>query len=284
MGRFVTVGLAALLGALLPLFAARPAGEQPLSDDFRPAPLATPRLDLAIAIDVSGSAAAASGLDVDGDGETGVNPRLDDRLRDQYPKGVLSTDPDDLVLAAELAAVRALLEGLEGADVRVAVVAYSGQVDPEQGVQLGPPEGNARLAAPLGPPADALAALDEIARRGPGGGTDFAAGIRAARAALCDGAARPGAERRLLFLTDGVPSLPYGHATRTDPSDVYLAITAAKEAAACGIRIDVFAIGLGALGDPFASKEVARVTGGTYRAIRTTGGLAPALREAVAAR
>jgi hypothetical protein len=266
MGRIATAGIAAL--ALV-------AGGSARSE----APAAPPRLDLAIAIDVSGSARAASGIDVDGDGQTGVNPRLDPRLAGRYPKEVESTDPDDSVLAAELAAVRALLERLRGADVRVAVVAFSGHSDPKLGLQSGPPEANARLAAPLGDVDAAATALDEIARRGPAGGTDFSAAIRAARAALCDAPARAGAARRTLLLTDGVPSLPFGYVTRTDPSDVSIAISAAHEAAACGVRIDVFAIGLGATGDPFASKEVSRVSGGTYRPIRAASALREALEE-----
>jgi len=276
MGRTVTT--AALAALLLATAAPAPARA---ADPDPPVPAAAPRTDLAIAIDVSGSARAASGIDVDGDGETGLNPKLDARLDGQYPKEVQSTDPDDSVLAAELAAVRALLARLDGADVRVAVVAFSGNADPELGTQLGPAEANARLVAPLGTLPAAAAALDEIARRGPAGGTDFSAAIRAARAALCEVPARAGAERRLLFLTDGVPSLPYGYVTRTDPSDVSTALTAAHEAAACGVRIDVFAIGLGATGDPFASKEVARITGGTYRPIRAAGALRSALEGAL---
>lgn len=268
MGPTAAAGLAALAIAVL---AAPPSAQ----------PAALPRMDVAIAIDVSGSARAASGIDVDGDGVVGINPRLDSRLDGQYPKDVQSTDPDDSVLAAELSAVRALLAKLEGTDVRIAVVAFSGHYDPVEGTQLGPAADNAELIAPLGDVAAARAALDEIARRGPAGGTDFSAAIRAARAALCDSPARPGAERRTLLLTDGVPSLPYGPVTRTDPSDVSAAITAAHEAVACGVRIDVFAIGLGATGDPFASKEVSRITGGVYRPIRAAGTLRAALEAAL---
>jgi hypothetical protein len=274
MGRSVRAGLAALLlaAAALPAPAADPA----------PAASGAGRVDLAIVIDVSGSARAASGIDVDGDGAVGVNPQLDTRIAGKYPKDVVSTDPDDSVLAAELAAVRALLDRLAGADVRVAIVAFSGHTDPETRKQLGPADANARLVAPLGDPAAAHAVLDDIARRGPAGGTDFSAALRAARAALCDAPARPGAERITLLLTDGVPSLPYGFATRTDPSDVSAAITAAHEARDCGVRVDVFAIGLGATGDPFASKEVARITGGTYRPIRAASALRGALEGALA--
>jgi hypothetical protein len=245
----------------------------------------TPRLDLALAVDVSGSARAASGIDVDGDGVAGVNPRLDPGLASEYPAEVLSTDPGDSVLAAQLAALRALLARLRAgaADVRLAVVAFSGHADPETGLQTGPPEQNAELLAPLGGLEAAEAALDAIAGRGAAGGTDFSAAIRTARAALCDAPARPGAERRLLLLTDGVPSLPYGLVNRADPSDVSAALTAARQAQACGVRIDVFAIGLGATGDPFAAREIARITGGVYRPIRAAGTLRAALEGALEA-
>lgn len=270
-----TIGL---LGPVLALLAG--GGPDPACAEMRSAPL---RLDLAIAVDVSGSARAASGIDVDGDGVVGRNPRLDARLATGQPAEVLSTDPGDSVLAAEIAAVRALLARLraEAADVRLAVVAFAGNADPETGLQTGPPEANAELLAPLGSLDTAEAALAAIARRGATGGTDFAAAIRSARAALCDSPARPGAERRLLLLTDGVPSLPYGLVNRVDPSDVSAALTAARQAQACGIRIDVFAIGLGATGDPFASQEIARLTGGIYRPIRAAGTLRAALESAL---
>lgn len=276
MGRPATAALAALLLAVAP--------PSPVAADPTAAAPAAARVDLAIAIDVSGSARAASGIDVDGDGEVGVNPQLDPRLAGQSPADVLSTDPDDSVLAAELAAVRALLRQLRAseADVRVAIVAFSGNFDPETGLQAGPPEDNAQLLAPLGGLDAAEAALDEIARRGAAGGTDFAAAIRAARTALCDAPARPAAERRTLLLTDGVPSLPYGFVTRTDPSDVSAALSAAHEAKACGVRVDVFAIGLGATSDPFASQEIARITSGAYRPIRAAGTLRAALEAALA--
>lgn len=275
MGRAFIAWLAALPLAAAVAMPARAADPAPAAR-ARP-----PRTDLAIVVDVSGSARAASGIDVDGDGKVGINPQLDSRLDGQYPKDVVSTDPDDSVLAAELAAVRALLGQLTGADVRVAVVAFSGHLDPEKGTQSGPPDQNARIVAPLGDLAAADAALDDIARRGPSGGTDFSAAIKAARQALCGAPARAGATRHALLLTDGVPSLPFGFATRTDPSDVSAAITAAHDAADCGVRIDVFAIGLGATGDPFASKEVSRITGGVYRPIRVTGALREALEAAL---
>jgi hypothetical protein len=240
------------------------------------------RVDIAVALDVSESTRAASGIDVNGNGLVGLNPTLDPRLDDRYPDGVVSTDPADTVLAAELAAVRALLTKLEGIDARLAIVAFSGAIDAETGLQLGSGDDNAELLAPLSSGREAAGrALDEIARRGSHGGTDFSAAIRTARHALCGSRVRPDAERVLLLLTDGLPSLPHGFATRTDRGDVSAALTAAREASACAVRIDVFAIGLLAIGDPYAAQEVARVSGGRYRPIYQAADLRAALERAL---
>jgi len=247
-----------------------------------PSEPAARRVDVAIAIDVSQSTRAASGIDVDGDGVVGINPTLDARLDGQYPAGVVSTDPEDTVLAAELAAVRALLAAWTGLDAHLAIVSFSGAIDPITGRQLGTPDGNATLQAALSADREAAqAALDAIARKGPHGGTDFSAAIRTARHALCGSRARAGAERILLLLTDGLPSLPHGYATRTDRGDVSAALTAAREASACGVRIDVFAIGPLAIADPFAAQEVARVSGGRYHPIDQPVDLRAALERAL---
>lgn len=239
------------------------------------------RADIAIAIDVSESTRAASGIDVDGNGVEGINPTLDPRLDGQYDEGVVSTDPGDSILAAELAAVRALLATLRGTEARVAIVSFSGAVDPVTGKQAGVPADNAQLLAPLAEAlAGADAALDAIATRGPHGGTDFSAAIRTARHALCGADARSGVDRVLLLLTDGLPSLPQGFATRTDRGDVSGAIDAAREASACGVRIDVFAIGPLATGDPFAAREITRVSGGRYHPIEKAADLRAALEGA----
>ncbi len=240
------------------------------------------RADIAIAIDVSESTRAASGMDMDGDGVVGINPTLDPRLDGHYPVGMVSTDAEDSILAAELSAVRALLVSLDGSDTHVAIVSFSGAIDPETGTQAGSPSDNAEFRARLSDaPEGAAAALDEIARRGPHGGTDYSAAIRTARQALCGAEARPGALRVLLLLTDGVPSLPQGYATRTDFGDVSAAIEAARDASKCGVRIDVFAIGLLATGDPFAAKEITRVSGGRYHPVERAAELRAALERAL---
>src|SRR5262245_51049631 len=60
--------------------------------------------DIMLVIDVSGSTRNASGSDVDRDGILGINPRLDPSQAGAYPPDMVSTDPDDSILAAEVRA------------------------------------------------------------------------------------------------------------------------------------------------------------------------------------
>jgi hypothetical protein len=66
--------------------------------------------DVILVIDVSQSTKAASGADVDGDGVVGVNPHNELLPPGTFPPEMLSTDPEDTVLHAEIAAARALIE------------------------------------------------------------------------------------------------------------------------------------------------------------------------------
>ena len=92
--------------------------------------------DVIIAIDVSGSTKAASGVDVDRNGVVGINPQLELLEPGAYPPGTLSTDPNDSILAAELAAADALISTLDESRVRVGIVTFSGDMDPETGLRL----------------------------------------------------------------------------------------------------------------------------------------------------
>src|SRR5512145_2983962 len=58
--------------------------------------------DVILVIDVSGSTKVASGADVDGDGELGFNPHFELVAPGAYPPDVVSTDPGDTILAAEV--------------------------------------------------------------------------------------------------------------------------------------------------------------------------------------
>lgn len=249
------------------------AGEEP--SDF----------DVVIVIDVSQSTRAASGADVDADGVIGENPQLGLFVPGEYDEDVWSTDPDDTVLAAEVAAARSLLESVDSRRVRVGLVSFSGAVDPATGRQLDRGARDATLEVPLTADYERVRrSLDAILARGSHGATNFAAGIRLATrelAGLSGGKSRPRekAEKIVLFLTDGTPTFPIGAATVSDSGDLEAAVNAARLAHAAGIRINTFALGTDALQRPLAATEVARVTRGTFTPVLEPGSIVAALQS-----
>lgn len=222
--------------------------------------------DLVIAIDVSDSVLLASGWDVDGDGpggrstpvwaETyGSDPVLAMRARE--------SDLDDSVLMAEIAAARALLDRLDLARDRVALVAFS-----DQGSVLAP-LGSSRAALEA-----ALASLPLELKRW-GRGTNFGDAIAVAQHALGDEAdalargevgAVPGRRRTILFLSDGEPTMPVG---RDMPRQH--ALWSAQAAAAAGIRIHAFALGEEARPGLEVFAELATRSGGRFERLEQAG-------------
>ncbi len=240
--------------------------------------------DVMIVMDVSKSTQSASGADVDDDGQLGEDPHLGLYAAGEYPDDLFSTDPEDTVLHAEVKAANTLLDGLDARRVRVGLVTFSGEADPETGRQKSPDQHDATLQVPLTLDyAQLRAALRRVLATGPNGATNFAAGLRLATQELAglSGAVstpRPGARLVTLFLTDGVPSFPAGLGTVEDPGDLEAAVAAARVAQAAGIRINTYAVGQDALARPKAATEVARVTLGTYTPVTEPGAIAAALQ------
>jgi hypothetical protein len=240
--------------------------------------------DVFLVLDVSQSTRAASGADVDGDGVVGENPQLGLHAPGEIPEDLESTDPEDTILHAEVAAARALLASLDPARVRVGLIGFSGKVDPSTGMQASRDQRDAELRVPLtGDFGRVQGALDQLLARGPHGATNFAAGLRLATTELAglSGAVsrpRPGAQGVVLFLTDGVPSFPFGLATESDPGDVEAAVAAARLARDAGVRINTYALGMSALSRPVAATEVARVTLGTFTPVLEPGAIVAALQ------
>jgi hypothetical protein len=234
--------------------------------------------DVMIAIDVSQSTKVASGADVDQDGEVGEIGAID------YPDDAWSTDPDDTILAAEVKAVRALLESVNSKHVRVGLVTFSGEVDPTTGRQVSPGQSDAKLELPLTHDYDSVRrSLDDVLARTPHGATNFAAGIWLAITELAGFAdamstPRPAANKMILFLTDGFPTFPAGQATVSDPGDLGAAVSAARAAQAAGIRINTYALGTTAVTRPIAATEVARVTLGTFTPVVEPGAIVATLQ------
>ncbi len=238
--------------------------------------------DVMLVLDVSQSTGVASGTDIDGDGEVGIDPRaLPPGI---FAKGTLSSDPEDSVLHAEIRAAEALMGELDPERVHFGLITFSGDFDPSTGRRRHANQNDAWLEVALTPSYDHVrGAMREVLMRGPRGATNFAEGIRLAVRELAGlpGAysqSRPEAQKLILFLTDGAPTFPIGRASQVDPGDVDAAIGAAALAARAGIAINTYGIGGGALQSPRAVTEVARVTGGTYTAVRSPGDIVDLLR------
>jgi hypothetical protein len=235
------------------------------------------RFDVVLALDVSESTRAASGTDVDRDGVIGVDPRFELVPVGTYPPEVVSTDPQDTVLHAEIQAARALLESLDPKRVRVAVVSFGGEVDPTTGRRKRIDQQDAWLEVPLTDDyAQVNRALTAVLARGSNGATNFAAAIRLAIAELSGvgggrSTPRPDARRVVLLLSDGMPTLPIGHGNKEDAGDVEAAVRAAEVARKAGITINTYALGSLALRYPKAATEIARVTLGTYTPVQSPG-------------
>ncbi len=165
-------------------------------------------LDVIIALDTSDSTAAPSGADLDGDGKTGVPPSdettLQSILRQLLPRA--ESDPEDSILAAEVAGVRQLLQHLDPRTTRVGIVRFSGDDDPHTP--------DAYTEVPL--TADYRKVedgLEVLLWRGPLGLTNMVAGVNLATIELlgsksASSTEREGAERVIMFLSDGLPTLP----------------------------------------------------------------------------
>ena len=237
------------------------------------------RYDIVLVLDVSGSTAAASGADIDGDGIVGVNPK--NEFTQHLPPGavpdVLSTDPQDSVLHAQVRAARALLDDLDPRRVRVGIVSFSGDVDPATGRRQSITQQDGRVEIGL---TDDYAAVEQALRavlaRGPHGATNFAAGIRTALVELsglagAQSAADPTRQKVILFLSDGLPTFPIGKGSKSDPGDEEAAIRAAELAARAGVTINTYGLGPSALSYPRALTEMARVARGTFTPVQRPG-------------
>lgn len=232
--------------------------------------------DVVIVIDVSESTLKASGSDIDRDGVIGLDPANELLPPGAYPPEVASTDPQDTVLHAEVLAARTLLAGLDPRRVRVGLISFAGEVDPTTGKRKRMDQQDAWLEVPLTHDyGQVQRGLSAVLARGAHGATNFAAALRLAVAELADlgGRSEPraGAKRVVLFLTDGMPTLPIGHGNTSDPGDVEAAVRAADLAHKAGITVNTYALGTLALRYPRAATEIARRTLGTYSPVQRPG-------------
>lgn len=233
--------------------------------------------DVLVVLDVSNSTRYPSGIDIDEDGDIGFNPHDELIAPGTYADDVVCSDPEDTILAAEVRAARYLVEVLAAGRTRVGIVAFSGAVDPETGRQVSRDQKDAWVEMPLTKDFDSVyATLDKILERGPHGATNYAAAVQLSVVELAGlpGAKserRDGAKKVVLFLTDGVPTFPFGKGVVADAEDTEVAINAARLARKAGITINTYALGRHALASPVAVMEMARMTVGTYTPVRNPG-------------
>ena len=224
--------------------------------------------DIVFVIDTSESTSAPSGADVDGDGEIGE--RRGGRYLGIFGRvlPLPTSDKGDSVLAAEVAGVRVLLDQLDPRTTRVGIVAFGGDQDP-----LTP---DAYTVVPLTTDyRRARKGLDDIMSEGPRGMTNMATAVNMAAIELMGTQSayserRFGSKRIMMFLTDGIPTLPIDSSKM---QNARMAIQQAVRVSKYKIRIDTFAIGEDALSEPVVVVEMARVTNGVFTPVRNPGDL-----------
>ena len=211
-------------------------------------------LDVAIAIDRSSSTRRPSGTDADGDGLVGTFERS------RY------TDPDDSLLALQVAAAKTLLRETANSEVRYAIVSFAGtnRVPSTRRPRRLVLPGDADVQVELTDDVERLdAALGRVLERGSAGNTDFAAGMRTAVQSLTGEAGRE-SRKLVLFLSDGTFPIvvePDRKNAIVDPvmEDV------ARDAIRAQIRFNTFGLGTAsAAKPPHTLSHMAGATGGHF--------------------
>lgn len=227
------------------------------------------RFDVVFVLDTSGSTRNMTGADVNGNGIVGEN-----RLSGVFG----STDPGDSILAAEVAAAKRLLRGLDPRNTRVGLVTFAGEPSDGGGGFFGGgrPQPALTEEALTSDFEEVEQELERVRDRGAEGLTHMAAGLDRAMVELMgfDGGLSepdPESEKVVLFFTDGQPTLP--HDRRFEADNVKAVLRAAGRLERVGIRVHSFAIGPEALDGPVAAVEMSARTGGYFTPVRQPGDL-----------
>jgi hypothetical protein len=177
-----------------------------------------------------------------------------------------------------VAAAGRVVDGLDPKRTRVGVVTFAGEalLRSRRDLERPPVRRAALTQEPLTSDYRRVRdALDELARDEPYGMTHMAAGIDLATLELLGlegsiGVADPESTKRILFFTDGQPTLPY---LASEPGNVEAVLSAADRARRAGVRIHSFAIGPEALEGPIAAVEMAAITEGLFTPVPDPGRL-----------
>lgn len=204
--------------------------------------------DVVVAIDSSSSTLRATSRDIDGDGIVG-EPRRPDH---DHPRR-WTTDFDDTIFRAEIAAAERLVQRLDPKTTRVGLVTFSNR---------------SRLRTPVGRPDRVLASLASVRTPKPTAGTSIARGIERSLEAM-DAAPQTANEdargKTILLLSDGAPTLP------TPEKAEALTLEAAEAARRAGVRIHAFALGEEAIRETDVYRQIAERTCGTFVPVESPG-------------
>ena len=201
---------------------------------------------LAIAMDFSGSTYQPTGFDIDGDGRTSA-ARIRRSHRYKGPERRISAVEGDSILAAEMSAVRGLLEGLPEEDTQVAIVQFARRT---------------RVVAELSSPREVLDALEKLRLVRWPDFTDLQEGLEKSLALLEDGTGyQPAIDRRsILVVTDGWPGRPLDREEATP---------VANRLAEAGARVHILVIQTEGGPEHWESVgEIASHTGGGVHVLR----------------
>src|SRR5262245_40687164 len=238
------------------------------------------QFDVVIVIDTSRSTIDPTGADINGNGTIG-KPYLG-RVGSIFDVG--STDPGDSIYAAEIAAARQMMHGLDPRTTRLGLVTFAGEPPGGSGGLFGgrPPPPAITLEPLTNDYSRIERALDQLLTREPEGATHMAAGVDQATIELLglrggQSHPNPDSEKLVLFFTDGQPTLPYGPGFEAD--NVRAVLRAASRAARANVRIHSFAIGPDALDGPVATVEMASRTDGCFTPARHPRALVEVVEE-----
>ncbi len=214
-----------------------------------------PGTDLVLLVDVSESMSRPSGFDLDGDGLVG---------REGVAALFGGRDPGDDLLSLAQRLAEGVVEGLDPARDRVAIVTFAGPV-PILAAERAASHRDARVRAGFEASRSAVrAALASLAAEPRRGRTDLGRGL--ARALDLLEAAGPERHRALLVLSDGEVTAP---GATGDPAAGWAALDARlPRVATLGVALRVLALGRahGAAAEPL-ERRVDRI-GGAWHAVR----------------
>jgi hypothetical protein len=158
-----------------------------------------------------------------------------------------SSDPDDIVIRAELEAARALIRQLDATTTRVGVITFAG---------------GASVLAPLGTPESAASALERYETRVVPTGTSLAAALGQSLVEFYENReAGVRRQRTILLLSDGQPTAPSERKGKHD------ALELATRLGDAGIAVQAFALGEQALEEPEFYRSLAERSGGRFVAV-----------------